>query len=314
MRREIVVVGSLNMDWSIYVAHIPMAGETVLGERLTMSPGGKGGNQAFAAARLGGQAAMVGKVGNDSIGNQLRQGLSAVGVDTNCVTTEVSGVATGAAVICIDSAGNNAIAVAPGANHCLVPEDIDKADHLFTAGKLLLIQLEIPIATVLHTLTKAKARGMTTILDPAPAVPLAPETLERVDILTPNESEARILLGELPNPLSIPQAEQAANALRRYGANVVILKLGDKGAWFSGPRVEGQHYAAYRVNAVDATAAGDVFDGALAVALAEGSSEDDAIKFANAAAGLSTSRRGAQVSIPDRTEVSEFQAQQRSTL
>jgi len=298
------------MDASVYVPHIPSVGETVLGRKLALTPGGKGANQAVAAAKLGGHAAIVGKVGKDWLGEQLRESLASAGVDVAGVDFEQSGTPSGMAFIFIDPSGNNAIAVAPGANRCLFPEDIEKSDSLFRSSGLLLIQLEIPMDTVRYALSKAKRRGMTTILDPAPAVPLPPEVLECVDILTPNESEAQILLQKAPCAMSVPEAERIAIALHEGGARRVILKLGDRGAWVQGPNNVGRHFPAYEVQAVDTTAAGDVFNGALAVALSRAEPADTVISFANAAAALSTTRIGAQVSAPDRKEVEQFMAQE----
>jgi ribokinase len=306
MPADIVVVGSLNMDFAVFVPQIPTVGETVLGQQVTINPGGKGANQAFAAAKLGGRTAMVGKVGQDFLGGQLREHLSRMGVDVSCVYIDESDTATGMAVICIDPSGRNAIAVAPGANRSLSVSDVERADSLFAKGRLLLIQLEIPMETVLYGLRRAKFHGMTTMLDPAPAVPMPNEVLQLVDVLTPNETEARILLNEAPGAMSIHEAEHAAVALRSRGANTVIVKLGDKGAWLQAFEGIAQHYPAYEVCAVDSTAAGDVFNGALAVALSEGKPLGDATRFANAAAALSTTRRGAQASTPDRSEVEEF--------
>ena len=307
MQADIVVVGSLNMDIVVQVAHVPTLGETVLGRDLAMVPGGKGGNQAFAAAKLGSKAAIVGKVGNDLFGRELKQSLSRAGVDVTSVLEE-AGTSSGVALICVEPSGNNAIAVAAGANHCLRPTDVDRAERFFAAGRLLLIQLEIPMETVIHALRKAKNRGMTTILDPAPAVALPPSILQRVDILTPNESEAQILLQRNPGPVNLAQAQQAGLALQERGATTIVLKLGENGAWLAESDKLGQHFPAYQVPAVDTTAAGDVFNGALAVALSEGKAVDDAIRFANAAAALSTTRPGAQPSIPDRNEVQQLLA------
>lgn len=302
LQPAIIVVGSLNMDVVVRVSRIPTLGETVLGHDLTMIPGGKGGNQAFAAARLGANVAMVGKVGDDAFGRELKQNLSRVGVEVACVWEEPD-TSSGVALICVEPSGNNAIAVAPGANQLLRPADLDRADHLFAAGRLLLIQLETPMDTVAHALSKAKGRGMTSILDPAPAVVLPPNVLARIDILTPNESEAWILWGRNPGPMSLAEAQQAACALQKDGAKTIVLKLGENGALLTEPDRRSLHFPACQVQAVDTTAAGDVFNGAMAVALSEGKSIEPAVRFANAAAALSTTRPGAQSSIPDRDAV-----------
>lgn len=310
MPADILVVGSINMDASVYVPHIPTSGETVLGLKLVLTPGGKGANQAVAAAKLGGRTVIVGKVGKDGFGGQLRENLASAGVNVTMVEVEQSGIPTGMAFISVDPLGNNAIAVAPGANQYLFPVDVEKADAFFRPGGLLLIQLEIPLETARYALSKAKRRGMTTVLDPAPAVLLPPELLECVDILTPNETEAQILLQKAPGPMSIAEAERTAIALHEGGARSVILKLGNKGAWLQGTNNVRRHFPAYEVQAVDTTAAGDVFNGALAAALTRAEPEEIAISFAIAAAALSTTRFGAQASVPDRKEVEQFLTQE----
>jgi ribokinase len=279
MSAPIVVVGSLNMDFVAQVERLPRPGETVLGGGFRTIPGGKGANQACAAGRLGGRVRMIGRVGDDVFGEQLRESLRADGVDVQAVTS-TDATPSGVALIVVQANGQNQIVVAGGANGLLTPSDVESALDEVDAGYLLL-QLETPIETVAAAASMGQRRGMTVILDPAPACVLPVALLECVDILTPNESEALVLLGRREATVSLEQAPDIARALRQFGVSAVILKLGENGAFLSSasapgpatrhPRWSGahQHFAASSVDVVDATAAGDTFNGALAVALAE---------------------------------------------
>jgi ribokinase len=300
MSAPIVVVGSLNMDFVAQVDCLPLPGETVLGSGFRTIPGGKGANQACAAGRLGGRVRMVGRVGDDVFGRQLRESLRTSGVDARAVSS-TGATPSGVALIVVDARGENQIVVAAGANGCLTPLDVETALGDADGGYLLL-QLETPLDTVVAAAAIGRQRGLTVILDPAPARALPAAMLECVDILTPNEMEALVLLGRRETAMSLDQAPDVARALRDLGVATAILKLGENGAFLSSASARG-HFAAPRVEAVDATAAGDTFNGALAVALAEGRSVDDAIAFANAAAALSVTRFGAQASIPSRADV-----------
>lgn len=300
MSRPIIVVGSLNMDFVVRVDALPERGQTVGGREFTMLPGGKGANQASAAGRLGGRCQMVGRVGRDVFGEQLRASLAADGVDTTRVIS-TEGEATGVALIPVEDGGQNLIVVAGGANLRLSPADVETALEKAPSG-LLLLQLESPSETVEAAITLGRRLGMTIVLDPAPARPLSPALLHGVDILTPNESEALALLGRRGSAVSVTQAEELGQQLLDLGPKAVILKLGAKGAYLADRRA-GRHFPARRVDAVDATAAGDTFNGALAVALAEGRDMADAIAFAVTAASISVTRPGAQASIPTRGEV-----------
>jgi ribokinase len=300
MPAPIVVVGSLNMDFVAQVDSLPVPGETVLGSGFRTIPGGKGANQACAAGRLGGRVRMVGRVGDDVFGGQLRESLQNSGVDVGAVRS-TDATPSGVALIFVDARGENQIVVAAGANGCLTPSDVETA-LAGADGGYLLIQLETPLDTVASAAAIGKRHGLTVILDPAPARALPAAILECVDILTPNESEALILLGRREAAMSLEQAPEVARALRDLGVGMAILKLGENGAFLSSASAHG-HFAAPRVDAVDATAAGDTFNGALAVALAEGRSVGDAITFANTAAALSVTRFGAQASIPSRADV-----------
>ena len=299
MSVPITVAGSLNMDFVVQVRRLPQPGETVIGGGFATIPGGKGANQAFAAGRLGGNVRMLGRVGDDVFGRQLVENLARAGVDARAVRVSEA-TASGVALIFVEVGGQNQIVVASGANGLLSPEDV--ALDLGTAGGLLLLQLETPLETVEMAVALAGAQGMTVILDPAPARPLPETLLARVSVLTPNESEAMVLLDRRGSSVSLPDAPEVARALLARGPQAVLLKLGEHGAYLqdgSGGRL----FEGFRVHAVDATAAGDTFGGALGVALAEGRPIHEAIPFANAAAALSVTRLGAQASMPERRDV-----------
>ena len=300
MRASIIVVGSLNMDFVAQVATLPMPGQTVLGSGFRTIPGGKGANQACAAGKLGGQVRMVGRVGDDVFGRQLRDELESVGVDVSGVRVTPQ-TASGVALIFVQARGQNQIVVAPGANATLAVSDVETAIGTASGGYLLL-QLETPLDTVEAAAAKARQRGATVVLDPAPAQALSPALLANVDILTPNESEANVLLSRAQVSVSLDDAPEVARALLALGTGTVVLKLGENGALVA-DRDGVAHFPAPRVDAVDATAAGDTFNGALAVALSEGRTLREAVVFANAAAALSVTRHGAQSSIPRREEV-----------
>jgi len=307
MKPAIVVVGSLNMDFVVRVEHLPAPGETVLGRNFQMFPGGKGANQAVAAAKLGGNSVdvrMIGRVGYDVFADHLKASLSAAGVDVAAVHATRS-QATGVALISVDRAGQNSIVVASGANHQLAAADVEAKRQVFHGARLALLQLETPLDTVEAALAVAREEGLTTILDPAPAQPLAAGLLERVDILTPNETEALGLLGRAAARVTPAEAVELAEALRRMGPKTVIVKLGDQGC-FAHAGLTHDHFPGFPVEVKDTTAAGDTFNAALAVALAEGAPLQHALRFANAAAAISVTRPGAQASAPSRREVDAF--------
>ncbi len=303
----IVVVGSLNMDFVVSVRHLPASGETILGNHFKMLPGGKGANQACAAGRLAGpntRVRMIGRVGHDVFGDNLKASLSAAGVDVSFVHASRS-EPTGVALIAVDPHGQNSIIVASGANMNLPVADVEAMRQVFRGARIALFQLETPLDTVAAALRIAREEGLLTILDPAPAQPLSNELLELVDVLTPNEGEALGILGQPVRRLDIDAAAQIASALRARGPHTVLIKLGDQGCLADdGQRAE--HHPAFRVEAVDATAAGDTFNAGIAIGLAESKSLPDAIRFANAAAGISVTRSGAQASAPSRAEVDLF--------
>jgi ribokinase len=295
------------MDFVVTVDRLPVPGETVLGRNFQMIPGGKGANQACAAGKIGGSAVatrMVGCAGYDLFADHLKASLSAAGVDVTHIHATRS-QPTGVALIWVDREGQNSIVVASGANHRLLPSEVEAMRPVFRGARFALFQLETPLETVAGALRVAREEGAATILDPAPAQPLPPGLLASVDILTPNESEAGILLGRGAARVTLDEAPALAGALLGLGPKSVVLKLGEAGCfWFDGAR--SVHAPGFRVKAVDTTAAGDTFNGALAVALAEGRAIEDALRFANAAAALSVTRLGAQASIPSRAEVDEL--------
>lgn len=299
MSNKIIVTGSMNMDMVVKTSHIPEPGETVLGGTFFMNPGGKGANQAVAVARLGGDVAFIGKIGDDVFGKQSSQLFDEEGVDIDGIRSDPD-APSGIALITVDESGENSIVVAPGANANLEPEDVEKSFNRYPAAKILLIQLEIPMETVKFAAAYAKRRNMVVILNPAPANTLIPGMFHLIDIITPNVHEAEMLSGvKITNMAS---AEMAARAIHRQGVSNVIITLGRQGAVL----LENDLFhciPAEEVETVDTTAAGDVFNGALAVAIAEGKQLRDAISFACRAAAIAVTRLGAQSSIPYRNEI-----------
>ncbi len=306
--KPILVIGSLNMDFVVQTETLPLPGETIKGRDFSMIPGGKGANQAVAAARQGGRVRMVGRVGQDEFGRTLTEGLASAGVDAGQVRA-TAGVATGVALILVEREGQNQITIAGGANDRLEATDLEPAFQDFIGG-IVLLQLESPLRTVEAAARLARQREGKTILDPAPAAALPPTLLRNLDFLTPNETEALLLLGEPPGEIRLEDAPSLGRRLLDLGPATVVLKLGDKGAWVVN-RDLSRHFPAYSVEAADATAAGDTFNGALAASLAEGGSLPQAIGFANAAAALSVTLPGAQASIPSRSQVDRFLGEHR---
>ncbi|MGI6273317.1 MAG: ribokinase [Anaerohalosphaeraceae bacterium] len=299
MTRRIVVIGSSNTDMIIKVDHIPRPGETVIGGTFSTAPGGKGANQAVAAARAGGRVTFIARVGDDMFGRQALDGFRADGIDVSHVIIDPD-APSGVASIFVDAKGQNSIAVAGGANANLSPDDIHNAADVIAAADILVMQLETPVETVRAAAQIARDNAVTVILNPAPAQPLDKDLLKCISILTPNESEAELLTGI---PVDSPQAAQkAADALRAQGVNVVIVTMGENGALLSTQNASA-FVPAFKVDAVDATAAGDVFNGALAVAVAEGAPLPRAVRFASAAAALSVTKLGAQPSAPTRAVI-----------
>jgi ribokinase len=298
--KNIIVVGSLNADLVQRVERLPKAGETIAGSDLKIIPGGKGANQACAAARLGGKVEMVGCVGDDAFGPMLIKSMQAMGANPSNV--HISPGATGTAAILVLSTGENTIVISPGANGRLTPAETMNAMSALTGDSVLLAQLEVPLETTRAALKVARERGATTIFDPAPARSLPSEFLELASFITPNQTEAALLLGSRDEIESYEDAERAAHRLLERGPQVVVMKLGSKGVVIADANGS-QRFPSFSVDAVDTTAAGDTWNGAFAVALAENKSLPEAARFANAAGALSVTRYGAQSSIPDRVEV-----------
>jgi ribokinase len=306
MQAKVVIVGSLNMDLVTRAPRLPRAGETLAGQSFVTVPGGKGANQAVAAARLGASVAMIGCVGDDAYGEQLRAALLAEGVDCQAVTP-VSGESTGVALIVVDDSSQNAIVIVAGGNGHVTASVVDSFDALLCQAEVIICQLEVPLDTVGHVLKRGHELGKTVILNPAPASgPLPAQWFAWIDYLIPNESEATALTG-LPVD-STASADAAATALLDAGVSKVIVTLGEQGALFAS-KSRSEHFPAPKVQPIDTTAAGDTFVGGFAAALADGKSESDAIRFGQVAAALSVTRSGAQPSIPTFAEVQACAAQ-----
>jgi ribokinase len=298
-RSKVVVFGSLNMDLVVRVPRMPQAGETLSGHGFLSNPGGKGANQAVACARQGAQVQMVGRVGDDGFGSELRAALVAQAVDAGAVIA-TSGVSTGIAMIMVDDKAQNCIAVVPGANASVGLEDAEALRGRLADAGLLLLQLEVPMASVLRAAAIAKDAGCTVLLNPAPAQALPDALWPLLDILVVNETEARLFSG-LPSVDASNAADAAAQLLRR-GPRHVIVTLGEQGvAWASAAGA--RHFEARRVPAIDTTAAGDTFIGALGALLVEGRPMEEALAHAIRAAAICVTRAGAQASMPSRQEV-----------
>ncbi|MCI9875883.1 ribokinase [Pseudomonas atacamensis] len=302
MPANVVVIGSLNMDLVTRAPRLPRGGETLIGHSFATVSGGKGANQAVAAARLGAKVAMIGCVGNDDYGVRLRDALLAEHID--CQAVSVVEDSSGVALIVVDDNSQNAIVIVAGANGAMTEAVIDRFDAVLQAADVVICQLEIPDATVGHALKRARELGKTVILNPAPASrPLPADWFAAIDYLIPNESEAAALSGLAVD--SLQSAETAATQLIAMGAGKVIVTLGAQGSLFANGKGF-EHFPAPTVKAVDTTAAGDTFVGGFAAALADGKSEAEAIRYGQIAAALSVTRAGAQPSIPTMSEVQAF--------
>lgn len=297
----ICVIGSSNTDMVVQAAKLPAPGETVIGGTFLMNPGGKGANQAVAAARLGGAVTFVARVGSDVFGQQALAQFGREGIRTEFVLTDPE-QPSGVALIGVDARGENSIVVAPGANAHLDEAQVGAALAGLDAPALVLLQLEIPLATVEAAARWSAEKGLRVILNPGPARPLPADLLRRVFLITPNETEAELLTGI--RVTDVPTAERAAERLRALGVPNVVITLGAKGAYLS-TDAENRLVPAPPVTATDTTAAGDCFNGALAVALSEEMPLSDAVAFACRAAAISVTRLGAQASMPQRREVGD---------
>jgi ribokinase len=299
MNEIITVIGSSNTDMVVKSKRLPAPGETIIGGEFGMYPGGKGANQAVAAARLGGNVHFVGKRGNDIFGTQASSLLNDEGINTSYFSTDPD-LPSGVALISVDEKGENCIVVASGANAAITPKDLEAVKPLIGKSSIVLLQLEIPIETVEYTATIASDRGVIIILNPAPAQTLSSSLLKKISIITPNETEAEILTGI--SITNISTAEQAAMALKEKGVQTVIITLGAEGALVYHQN-QFTKVDTVPVVAIDTTAAGDVFNGALAVSLADGNTVEDAARYACKAAAISVTRMGAQSSAPTKNEV-----------
>lgn len=296
---KIVVLGSCNTDMVVKSSRLPVPGETILGGTFMMNPGGKGANQAVAAARLGGNVTFITKTGNDLFGRQSIELYNDEHINTDYIYSDPD-LPSGVALISVDEKGENCIVVASGANGTLLPPDLVEAEKEITSACILLMQLEIPMETVEYAAKKAKENNVKVILNPAPAQPLSNDFLKNVYMMIPNETEAEIISGVKVHDWE--SAKKAADIICSKGVEIVVITMGSMGALLK----EGGEYhkiSALKVNAVDTTAAGDTFCGAISVAIAEGKNLKEAIAFANQSSAITVTRMGAQSSIPYRREV-----------
>ncbi len=299
---NILIIGSTNTDMVVKTDHFPKDGETVLGGKFIMNPGGKGANQAVAAARLGANVTFFAKVGNDIFGKQTIENLKKENVDISNISFDAL-AASGVALITVNAKGENTIVVASGSNMNLQSADLEHIDKEILLADVILLQLEIPMETVEYVAEKAKKYGKKVILNPAPATKLSDKLLDGLYLITPNQSEAELLIGtEITDEDPL---RRSADLLRQKGVKNVIFTLGEKGVYFSN-NTSSEHIDPPRVKVIDSTAAGDIFNGALATAIANNKEWKEAIHFAVNAASISVSRLGAQASAPTLTEVENF--------
>lgn len=306
MSKKLTVIGSINADHVVSVPHFAKPGETVLGHNYRIAFGGKGANQAVAAARLGAKVTFVGCIGNDDIGKSMKAAFAQDGIDTRLIE-QIEQQMTGIAMIQVAENGENSIVIAAGANGCLNSAIIKQNLDEILSSDCLLMQLETPIEAVQQAAILAKQAGVQVVLNPAPAQALSDELLRHIDIITPNETEAEIL-----TQVQVTDEQSAAKAaavFHQKGIATVLITLGSKGVYYS-QNNQGQIIAGFRVQAVDTTAAGDTFNGGLVSALLDGLPMDQAIRFAHAAAAISVTRQGAQPSIPTKQEALDFLAKQ----
>jgi ribokinase len=299
---RILVIGSSNTDLTVALPRIPRPGETILGGKFMTGAGGKGANQAVAAARCGGEVTFVARVGKDAFAEEAIEGFKQAGINTRFIVHD-NRYPSGVALIFVAADGQNSIGVASGANGCLSPADVRRAEPAIGSADLLLIQLETPLDTVGTAIKLAAKHRLSVILNPAPARELPDSLLRHVSILTPNEHEAELLTG-----IKVTDNRTALHACKKLhsrGVKTVIITLGARGAFIS-DSTGGRRMPGFKVKALDTTAAGDIFNGALAVALAEGKSNSAATQFASSAAAISVTRKGAQSSAPSRSEIVRF--------
>lgn len=299
MNGKIVVIGSSNTDMVVQSPHLPAPGETVLGGNFIMNPGGKGANQAVAAARMGGEVTFIACVGEDMFGKEAIKGFQSHGIDTSYIRMDEN-APSGVALIMVDNEGENCISVALGANSTIQKKDIDRAENVLNDAAFVLIQLETPLDVVEHAVLKAKNKGINVVLNPAPAQPLSDNLLTSLYMITPNETEAELLAGI--KVVDENSARSAATVLRKKGVRTVVITMGSMGAYVLSDELD-LLIPSPKVKVVDTTAAGDTFNGALVVGLSEGMPLETAVKFANKAAAYSVTVMGAQASVPSRNDL-----------
>lgn len=303
---DVVVIGSSNADMTVKCHELPLPGQTILGDDFAINPGGKGANQAVASAKLGAATQLVARLGNDVFAEHSMNSFGRVGLGTEFVIRDDKH-ASGVALIFVDDQGENQIVVAPGANNFLLPEDVERALPAIERAKVMILQLEIPMETVLYAARMAVRHGTRVILNPAPARPLPPELMQATNILIANETEVLVLTGA--SEVDTSTAAQACRPLIGQGVDYVITTLGKDGAVITSgdgaAKVPG-----FKIKAVDTTSAGDTFTGAVACGLAEGRELEEVVRFANAAAALTATRHGAQIAMPSRQEADRMAASQ----
>lgn len=296
---SVMVFGSINMDLTAYVPHLPAMGETLFGTSFITVPGGKGDNQAVAAARLGAKVKFVGRVGTDAFGPEVLKIVAAEKVDVSGVAVDPQ-KGTGLAVICVDDKADNAIIVISGANMALDQADVQRAALMLEDVSVLCLQMEVPLEASLELAKIGRTRGVKVIFDPAPAMPLDEAAFRLMDVITPNEGETGILVGF--RPTNAEEAARAAAILRDRGVGTAIIKLGAQGVYYDSPEGKG-FLPPFKVTPVDSVAAGDAFNGGLAVALSEGLNMKEAVRWGAAAGALATTRKGAMPSMPYRADL-----------
>lgn len=302
MSKNILVIGSCNQDITIKVAELPTKGKTIIGSNLYYASGGKGANQAVAAAKCGGKVKFLACVGDDSAGKQILHGYAEQGVDTSCIQ-QIKNANTGTALITVDQHGNNTIAIVAGANAALTAQVVEANKAVIMAADYVLLQLENPLAAIYEAIAIAHAAGAYVVLNPAPAQTIEDEIYSQLDLITPNEIEAEQLTGITVHDEQ--SATQAAQVFIDKGVKEVVITLGEKGIYYHGANLQ-QLFPCFKVEAVDATAAGDTFNGALLAALANNEDMQSALRFAQAASAISVTCLGAQPSIPQRQAVIDF--------
>ncbi|MFM1705048.1 ribokinase [Aeromonas salmonicida] len=299
---RLVVLGSVNADHVLRVPHFPRPGETLTGHSYQVVPGGKGANQAVAAARLGAPVSFIARIGDDAIGQQMRQGFEQDGIDVSAVELDET-LPTGIAIIYVSDEGENSIGISAEANGALSPAMVKRHEAMIADAHTLLLQLEVPLESVFEAAKLARSHGTRVVLNPAPARLLPAELLALVDLITPNQTEAELLTGVKVSDEA--SAALAADRFHQMGISDVMITLGSQGVYCSNARQQ-QLIPGFRVEAVDTTAAGDTFNGALLAAELAGADFNAAVRFAHGAAALSVTKFGAQSSIPSKVEVDAF--------